>query len=200
MFTCSTPAEIARLFAWLLPPGIALDAKFEEDSELYPVIEALSAEVSRADCRATALIDEALPDTTTELLEDWERMLGLPESCIPEAFSTIGQRRNMVLFKLRLIGQQDPAFYIELAAVLGYTITITEFSAARAGLLRTGERLIGPDWLFWWQVNTALNTIFEFRAGQSQAGDALRQWGDDGLECILNKYKPAHTRILFSYT
>lgn len=197
---CLSVAEVAKQLAQLLPQGLALASKFDDGTELGATIEALSVEVSRADCRATALIDEILPDTTTELLADWERVLGLPESCVPNAFATIQQRRAMVLFKLLLIGRQDPQFYIDLAAVLGFTITITEFSAARAGVLRTGERLIGPDWLFWWQVNAPLNTITYFRAGQSTAGEALAQWGNDGLECVLNKYKPAHTRIIFSYT
>lgn len=197
---CLTLDDAKNQLAQLMARGAALAGIFFDGTGLSELLGALTPEVSRADCRATALIDEALPDTTTELLADWERVLGLPETCVPGAFSTLQQRRAMVLFKLLLIGRQDPQFYIDLAAVLGFTITITEFSAARAGVLRTGDRILDSSWLFWWQVNAPLNSITYFRASTSTAGEALAEWGNDGLECILNKYKPAHTRILFSYT
>jgi uncharacterized protein YmfQ (DUF2313 family) len=39
----------------------------------------------------------------------------------------------------------------------------------------------------------------EFRAGLSAAGERLRTWGNDTLECKLNQLKPAHTIALFAY-
>jgi uncharacterized protein YmfQ (DUF2313 family) len=38
-----------------------------------------------------------------------------------------------------------------------------------------------------------------FRAGQSTAGDPLRQWGDDFFECVFRRANAAHTLLHFAY-
>jgi uncharacterized protein YmfQ (DUF2313 family) len=43
-------------------------------------------------------------------------------------------------------------------------------------------------------------TIVDFTAGDSSAGDLLRDWlGDAVLENLFIALKPAHTRVLFIY-
>jgi len=158
----------------------------------------MADELSRADGRAADLLRELDPRTTVELLTDWETALGLPDACVP-AGQTIQQRRSAVVAKYTSLGGQSRQFYIDLAAALGYTITITEFRPFRAGISVAGDPLTNGDWIFAWQVNAPETTIFEFRAGQSTAGEPLRNWGNDELECAISAVKPAHTEVLFAY-
>lgn len=166
---------------------------------IYKLTQAMAEEYARIDARALNLLNEVFPDTTLELLDDWERVLGLPDTCTGAA-TTLQERRDAIISKLLLIGRQDPQFYIEFMAAFGIEITITQFKPFRAGQAVAGDALTNENWLFWWQVNSALYNYKEFKAGQSQAGDALRTWGNAALECLINKYKPAHTQVIFSYT
>jgi len=63
------------LFA-LLPQGPAWPR--DEDTELFAFVDALGVELSRIEAKAAELIEEADPRTTDELLDDWERITGLP--------------------------------------------------------------------------------------------------------------------------
>lgn len=168
---------------------------------------ALSAEVSaEGNALDTALrsVDQILLEmdarTTSLMLADWERVLGLPDPCLVAAgvTPTISQRREAVVARLNMRGSQSASFFIALAASLGYTITITELHE------QTVEDHVdypnyGAPWKFVWQVNGVLNTIREFNVNDS-VDDPLASWGNAPLECILNRFKPAHTLVIFSYS
>lgn len=181
----------------LLPPGSA----FSRDSgtSLDALLDAMSQELARIDARADSLTREAIPSATSELLTDWERVAGLPDPCVTDEEQTTQQRRNALVSKLAGRGGQSPDYFVELAAALGYEVTITEFRPFRAGLSNAGDLISNGDWIFTWRINAPAVTIIEFRAGQSAVGEPLRSWGNDLLECRLNHFKPAHTILQFGY-
>lgn len=180
----------------LLPSGAAWVA--EPITTLYKLLYGLAEEPARVDSRANDLINEVDPRTTTELLADWERVLGLPEICAPDDHTT-EERRAGVVTKLNAIGGQTPQYFIDLAETFGFTVTITEFRPFTAGS-DVGTPLYGDAWAYYFQVNAPLNTISEFKVGQSTAGDPLRSWGNECLEYLFEKYKPAHTGVIFAYS
>lgn len=50
-----------------------------------------------------------------------------------------------------------------------------------------------------WRINSEEQvTVTEFTVN-SPCTDALREWGNDLLECVLNPIKPAHTNLRFGY-
>jgi uncharacterized protein YmfQ (DUF2313 family) len=159
----------------------------------------MSLEFARLDARGSALPLEANPFTTNELLSDWERVAGLPDKCAGVLEETVQGRRNGLLAKLASTGGQSPAYFISIAAALGYEITITEFRPFRVGLSAVGDALTNGDWQFTWRINAAETTTVPFRVGLSAVGEALRTWGNDLLECKMNQIKPAHTILLFGY-
>lgn len=161
-------------------------------------LDAAAEECARAHNRAVALVDEADPRTTTELLTDWERVAGLPDACTGP-LPTLAQRRAALVARLTSIGGQSRAYFIALAASLGYTVTITEYRQFRTGIGRAGDRSNGEEWLYAWRVGAPQFTVIDFRVGLSAAGEPLRSWGDKLLECVLNRMKPAHTQIIFTY-
>lgn len=166
----------------LLPPGRLWDALRETGSLADWLLAALAAEFAQVDGRAEALLDEADPRTVYELLAEWERVVGLPDPCVP-AGQTVTERRNALVARLASRGGQSRAYFIALAATLGYTITID-------------EQVDGQPHR--WRINTSATTITEFTC-ESPCIDPLRKWGNELLECVMNRYKPAHTELLFGY-
>lgn len=190
----SAAAYLTQLQA-LLPQGAAWPR--EAQATLTLLLQAVADELARADGRADALINEADPRTTAELLADWELVAGLPEPCITAA-QTIAERRAALVNKLTNRGGQDRAFYIALALALGYEVTITEFRPFVAGS-SAGDELTNGDWIFTWRVNAPEETVRAFTAGSGAAGEALRSWGNELLECVIGRLKPAHTIVQFAY-
>lgn len=81
-----------------------------------------------------------------------------------------------------LLGQ---AYFIELASVLGYTVTIETFRPFRAGASRAGDLLTNGAWVFTWLIRSPETPVISFRAGRSAAGERLRTWGNDTLDAKL---------------
>lgn len=180
----------------LLPGGLAWNKG--ASSMLRKLTGALAGELARVDGRAGALRDEADPFFTLELLPDWERVLGLPDPCVTEPQST-EQRRAAVVARLAARGGQSRAFYLALAAALGYQIEVREFrpatcvSPCTAALTQSGA-----GWTYAWAVVAPLDTI-TVATCRSTCVDRLRTWGNERLECALRRVKPAHTVLLFIY-
>jgi len=193
-----TNADYLAQLQALLPAGPAWSR--EPDVFMTRLLDGLAAELARVDGRAWQLIEEADPRTVAELFADWERVAGLPDECAV-AFGgeqTVAQRRAALLGRLTTLGGQSAAYFVGLAASLGYAITITEFDA------HTVEHdvehpLYGDAWNFAWQVNAALNSESEITV-ESDVDEPLAAWGNALLECVLKRVKPAHTHLIISYT
>jgi uncharacterized protein YmfQ (DUF2313 family) len=203
--------DLARLDAYadqfraLLPHGLIW--RPSRDSNLYRLLQAFASEMERIESRAKSLRRELDPHFTNEMLEDWERITGMPPECVPPPESLI-DRRNLVLAQLGKRGGQSRQFYIDLAASLGYTVEIREFHPFVAGPAygddrsKAGDALYneGPGWHHCWVVEVQdTYTIRTFKAGQSVAGDPLATWGNWELECLLVLSKPAHTLVFMNY-
>lgn len=125
------------------------------------------------------------------------RAADLCDIYLPE---TMQERRNALLSRLTSTGGQSRAFFIELAAYLGFAITITEYKQFRAGASRIGDVVNDVDWLHAWRINASSVTVVAFRAGASAVGEPLRKWGNELLECVFKRVAPAHTKLLFGYS
>lgn len=192
----STTDYLQQLQA-LLPQGPAWP---REASPVTRLLDGLAQELARVEGRALTLLEEADPRTTAELFADWERVAGLPDDCVI-AFApdqTVAQRRAALVGRLATIGGQSPAYFVGLAAALGYAITLTEFKQ-HAVNDDVSTPLYGPAWAFAWQVNAALNTVTQLTVAGTVA-DPLASWGNTLLECVIKRLAPAHTTVLFSYT
>ncbi|PTU03330.1 phage tail protein [Pseudomonas sp. HMWF031] len=192
-----TAADYLEQLKALLPPGQAFPR--ESGTTLHNLLDGMSIELVRVDGRGEALPVEANPSSTNELLIDWERVAGLPDKCSGSLEETIQGRKQALLTKLTSTGGQSIPYFTELAAALGYEVTIEEFRPFRAGVSHAGDDLTNGAWMFTWRIRATATAIIEFRAGASAAGERLRTWGNDILECKINQLKPAHTIALFAY-
>jgi uncharacterized protein YmfQ (DUF2313 family) len=204
--------EYADGFAALLPRGPAWPR--EADSVLMRLVRSL-AEVwgGRIDPRAADLLErESDPRSTVELLDDWERVAGLPDPCLAEPLS-IADRQKSLVARLSMLGSQSIPFFTELARAIGYEILIVEHAPFMAGVSRVGDtRDLGngsprweigpPEIRFYWSVRIINPRLSWFRAGSGQAGvdPHLRIGFASDLECVLRRFKPAHTEISFDYS
>lgn len=173
----------------------------EEDAQDTRLLAGLAVEFARIDARVETLITESDPRSAHELLPAWEHLLGLPDKCNKGLTTTIPERREAVVAKLTMMGGASKAFFIALAASLGYDIIIDEFRPFICGLSRCGDRLNGPASVrHVWRVRVSGPRFTPFRSGISQCGDRLGKiTRADDLECKLFTIKPAHTHLIFNY-
>lgn len=182
----------------LLPVGDAFSR--ESSSILSHLLRGLALLWAKAHNRAMTAVEEADPRTTLELLPDFETALGLPDECLP-AGNSIQERRDAVLAKLDDEGRQDPDFYRELAKILGYEVTIAEFKPFICGLSCCGDVLNGGhDVRYYWQITVHGPRVTLFRCGASSPPDRLGKTSHaTELECLIRRYKLAHTYAVFNY-
>ena len=182
----------------LLPLGPAWPS--EEGSPIGQLFEGISQELARVDARSLQLIEELDWRTTNELFADWERVAALPDACVI-AFAgeqTQSQRRAALLGRFAGLGGQSRAYFTQLAADLGYTITITEFRAHTVDD-DVDAPINGEAWNFAWQINSSGSAVIELTVDDT-VDDPFAAWGNALLECVLKRFAPAHTIVLFSYT
>lgn len=191
-----TAADYLNQLQALLPQGPAWPR--EPDALLTRMLSGFSEELARVDARLSVLVDEADPRDTYELLADWERVAGLPDNCLAGATQSTAERRSALVARLTTIGGQTPAYFVALAASLGYTVTVSEYRPYRVNSA-VNAPIHGELWIFVWQVNAALDTVRRFTV-QGAVDDPLASWGNAILECAISRLKPAHTKVLFAYT
>ena len=193
-----TAADYLAQLQALLPQGGAWPR--EREATVTKLLAAWAEELARVDGRAINLLDEADPRTTAELLADWERVAGLPDQCVLAygISQTTAQRRAALVARLTTVGGQSAAYYIALAFGLGYVITVTEFPLHDV-LDDVDYPLYAPPWQYTWQVNAAQDNIGRISV-DDLVTDPLAWWGNELLECVIRRLKPAHTHVLFSYS
>jgi uncharacterized protein YmfQ (DUF2313 family) len=189
------PAYLEQLKK-LTPQGLAIPT--EASSKWVKLLDALAQECARVDAMAVLLVKESLPDTTELLLPNWERVAGLPDECT-ELGETFAIRKQNLLAKIAARGGATKQYFIDIALKFGFIITISEYDCFRVDINAVGDALNGEDWEFAFLVSAPEETITYFRAGNATAGEPLRIWGNERLECLINRLKPAQTIALFAY-
>lgn len=201
-----TVEQIRDILLHSLPTGLAWPRS--EDSEWALLFEALASEFADIDALSELLIFELSPATATALFDEWERELGLPDACVT-AVQTVEERRAAMIERFVFIGRQDAQLFIDVAARLGFTITITEFTPTSPGpagnlavVKPTGETFhVSPDgdeWNYVWRVNAPPTTISPRTYISSYGGD-YTAYGNAELECALRHYAHDHRVLVFSY-
>lgn len=179
----------------LLPPGRAWTR--DPGAILTGLLRGLATGWERVHQRALQLLIDAFPANTEELLPEWEQTVGLPDPCAgPEP--SVSLRRVQVMARIQNAGGQSIPYFIAFALRLGYAITITEFAPFRVGMT-VGLPLYGEAWAYAWEVHTPEFSVHYFLVGTDTAGNPLASWGDTILQCELQRIKPGHTILFFTY-
>lgn len=164
----------------LLPRGDAWN--FDPEGVERKLLRGLAVEPARVEDRLRQLLREIDPRTATELLEDWERVLGLPEKCGTPPTS-LDARRLAAFTKLTRRPSGNVPFFLQLAADLGYP---------KAEI----RRLYDPP-----ACNGPCNQGLYDHEGFWSTAWAMLPWGttenDGTLQCLVRKYAQAHEIVVF---
>jgi uncharacterized protein YmfQ (DUF2313 family) len=179
----------------LLPRGPAWRA--DPASNLSATLLGLAPTYTRSSAAAAQVLVDANPDTTENLLAEWEASLGLPDPCTA-ANPSLQQRQAAVRAKFGARGSLSVPFFIALAAELGFTITITEFAPFTAEMA-CDLPVTDAIWANVWQVSTTQITTFYFSADQSSADDPLESYDAGELICRITQNAPAETTVFFTF-
>jgi uncharacterized protein YmfQ (DUF2313 family) len=198
MAIARTSDEYLQQLRGLLPAGPAWDPALVPEIDL--VLTGISLEFSRLDARAVDLMNEMDPSGVSELVPDWEAVMGLPDPCLGPnpAFE---DRRLAVRRRLVEIGGQSRAYFIEIAVSQGYPdATITEHRAPRMGRSRFGAAHFGTWYAqFMWTLNTGGRHRQGRRFGVSYWGERFGTNPGNPLECLIRRRSPAHTVVHINY-
>ena len=184
-----TETDYTNLLRQLLPPGPAW-----EGEEIQDLIAKLAKEMARTDQRIYALFSEMDPNTVTELVPEWEKVMNLPDPCLGEAPS-FSDRVRQVRERLAAVGSQTPAYFVSIAKKQGYeNARVIEIWAPRWGRSRFGKAHFGT-WLqqFFWILETGSRLKGGRRWGVSYWGERFGAIAGNALDCIIHRYSPAHT-------
>ena len=136
------------LLKGLLPPG---RWNLQGDSTVSKTLQAIADELDRVDQRARQLIEESDPRTAEETLDDWERVLGLPNEQIPEIPGTTAARRVAITQAVVAQGGQNRAYYEAVCAACGYPLLVLTRMTTRmmrCETARVGDRVYGTAYAF----------------------------------------------------
>ena len=178
----------------LLPVGDAWSK--EPDSGLAKLMQGAAEEFARIDKRAIDLLNESHPTKAFELFDEWLLEYGLPDNCVTD--SSTQELHTALIQKYRQTGGQSREFLTYIAKTLGYEITITEYKERTHGSY-FGELFGNEEWNFVWQIK-AQSLNYQRRDYGQAFGDLYQSWGNQRLECVLNKLVHAHRKLIFSYT
>lgn len=185
------------------PVGEAWNAVRMTGKWFYKLVQAFSdayEDMSEALCRLAA---ELSPYTTDQLIDEWERAVGLPDACFPAA-TTLEERRTWVLFRLDKRRWSTAQDWIDLAALFGLTITITP------GWRIQKPSVYPPCYPIRYINLHYLGRFHVFIDVQDGCGDGgypytypmTYGFGTrcDALRCIIERVKPANVVVIWNNT
>jgi len=182
------------LLARLLPP-ISYDPNAPR---IAAELRAEGATLDHIDTSAIVVHDAVTPLHTLALLTDWERVCGLT----PEVGTIYAQRLDSVIAKLRETGGLSIAYFVSLAARLGYDITITEFEAFYVDYSHVDADVLyeaDAHWVWHVYVQGGNARTYPFYVDSACVDEPLLSVNDPTIEAVFNDLKPAHTFAVFDY-
>lgn len=110
--------------AQYLPGGRAFEAKFVAGSNLRDLLAGVAVEFQREEGYKNILVQDYIPDAGDSYLAEWERVLGIPNGCIPLSSSTDERLRNVRIMLGLLTGIETVADFESLAEEFGISVSV----------------------------------------------------------------------------
>lgn len=185
----------ADLLKTLLPP-VSFDPT---GRNLNVELTAEGAALDASHSRFAAWLREIDPRTCYETLPEWERVYGLPDPCMAVG-ATLEERRAALVDKVTRQGGLSRAYFIGIASRLGLANpTIAEFDVFTCDS-ECDDTLYEETARFVWLLQTSSAAAATFMRCNSACDSFLQLYSNTVLECVIERLKPAHTAVLFSYS
>jgi len=194
MITTHTNKQHANSLAAYLPSGKLFQAAMVSTTNFRKFIEGLADELQLGEGYLKAYQDEYDVRTTTQLINQWESALGIPDDCF-SGTGSLSERRRDALAKLGSLGVQTAKDFEDLALIFGINANV--FSGVGIGgfPLTLPFPLIG-DTIAKFTIVVQYSVI----GGSKFTLTLPFTLGDDSvdiMQCLFRKLKPANVQILF---
>jgi uncharacterized protein YmfQ (DUF2313 family) len=157
----------------------------DPESNLSQYVKGFAQRLVDAELSADQLLLEMRPETTVQLLPEWEEYLGLPECAVPN--QTFESRRAAVVEKYHRKGGLQTWQIEALALALGFTVEVREHFPHH--VQRT---VLYPIWPNRWRYTLEV-VVFGLPDGRFRVTDnvltPLKTQSALLLECTLSRYK-----------
>lgn len=186
-----------QIFLQLLPQGAAWNKN--AGSTLAKLAGGLADAPEQDAETINDALNERFPDHSTVLLDDWEKWLGLPDCS--SGGQTIDERRTAAAEKYRMVGSLNRQFYIDLAARYGFDIEINSVIAgAYATCLDNCMTKLRKNYgRYTSHIIVKNNLDYRNATVLDDCLTPLRVYSGGVLECLFEKYKPAHQVFIYIY-
>lgn len=179
-----------------MPRGRAWN--IEDGSVQSLLCDGLTKSVAQVDSAANQLLADAFPATAGALLPEWNLSVGIPDACFG-APQTQSQNLQQLLAKITSSGGQSVPYFVQLAAIFGINITISEFSATHTATDAPAGMIVNAqDWNCTFRVNIDRNNMSSMTVA-SKVDSYLANTQLKPIDCFLARYKPAHTQFYYGF-
>ncbi len=201
-FKANTIEENTDVYADYLPGGRLFCAKYVENSTLRQLLYGLAGEITRVQEKIEELTDDYFLENTVNLIVEWERAVGIPDSCMSNTV-LIEQRRLQVKAKLALMNLTTSADFVKLALSFGFAITIIPGEEVSAVFPFTF-----PITLFADAKHARFTMIVIFEGIPEPTNDFSLVFpitfsdndnAEDFLRCVIKRLAPANVKVIFRY-
>lgn len=180
-FAPRSEEENIKSFSDLMPLNKLLwIAMRVEGSNAYKLLSVLAKDLARFQLLEFEVASQYIPNLTNSFIEQWEEMLGIPDSCFLNNVPDDERRRN-ILIKLSSMNLQTAEDYEELGSILGLNVQVQPNV---------------PTTPFIWTINIDSEDpdVFPYTFPITFSEDFIELF-----QCITSKQKPAHTKLLYSF-
>lgn len=181
--------ETGKISAKYLPQGKAWGAKNVITSNLFKYLNSIGSESNYYRSYLNDISTQFDINITTNFLEEWETLLGIPDDCFSIDVD-ITTRRNQCLAKIKARGVQTSQDLVDIIQILGYESTITTRYAVDP--TDPNPNISSYELLITF-LDTETSTIFPvtFPWFFGQSGYLLN------VECFIKKIIPATCTVSF---
>lgn len=193
LFKLHSKKKHADSLANYLPNGNPFFEKFNDDAELRKLLVGLAGELSRAEMAVSEQFEQRDITKTVDLITEWERALGIPDSCFPGT-GPIEERRNHVLIKFTMSVQTKEDFE-RIGKLLGYNdIEVTPLSQSAYPPYDVPffpKSLPESRFISVVRGTNILPTVPPYNVPfQVKSGSSI-------IVCLFNKLKPANVKFIY---
>ena len=196
-FTCHTRDQHAKSIADYLPNGDIFEAKNSTGTTLRDLLLSWAQEMIRDEQAIKELSKQHDIRQTTDLISEWESMVGIPDDCFDNTGNIEDRRRNVIIkLGLALLTEQD---YINLGLLLDVEVVIKRLQECIPFPLPFPvpfcTAAVGAKFTMIIQLPAAIGEcIFPipFPVCFSSEPKLL-------IECIFRKLSPANINLIFEY-
>jgi uncharacterized protein YmfQ (DUF2313 family) len=186
--------QIAKILKRYVVNGFLSEALNISSTYIFKMFAGFSGTFKRECDSEDYLRRELNPETTFDLIGDWERFVGIPDECFSNKNLSIEQRRNQVITKLTAQVQTDQDF-VDLAAKLGVEVTVSPKVTGDGGFpLTLPYTLVGTDDYFiivvniiGWAPTGGFPLTLPYTLGAVPYTSQI--------QCLFDKLKPANCAI-----